>query len=90
MIPELQARSISHGLTITAEFSSLHDQDRWGDVPLEHSTRIALGIGSATTATELLATDRIRGWAMSMWANLTATHKINACVLCRVGSKPLN
>jgi hypothetical protein len=77
-LPNLQALSMAHGIAITSEFSSLHDPERWGSTPLEPSTRITLGIGAAVTATELLAVDRLRGWARAVWRNLTAVHRLDA------------
>lgn len=59
-IPHLHAFSLSHGIKISSEFASDHDQHYWGSEEgvtraLEASSRITIAIGASCTALEVSA-----------------------------------
>lgn len=62
-IPHLHALSLAHGLAIAAEFGLSHDLAQGDGHAFEPPTLINLGLASALTAPELLACNRVRGWA---------------------------
>lgn len=65
-IPHMHALSLAHGLAIAAEFGAAHDRDSSRGHAFEPPTRINLGLASALTAPELLACNRLRGWAFAL------------------------
>jgi len=66
-IPNLHALSMAHGMKTSTEFALEFDKlyhDAGASAPaLEANTRLTVGLGSSMTALEVLAGERLRGWA---------------------------
>jgi Asp-tRNA(Asn)/Glu-tRNA(Gln) amidotransferase A subunit family amidase len=66
-IPNLHALSMAHGMKTSTEFALEFDKlyhDAGASSPaLEANTRLTVGLGSSMTALEVLAGERLRGWA---------------------------
>ncbi|EER00427.1 conserved hypothetical protein [Perkinsus marinus ATCC 50983] len=64
-MPNMGAQSLSHMLTITAEFGKELDYE---DISrLEPGTKIEFGLGRDITAVERLTMERLKGWSMEQW-----------------------
>jgi len=64
-IPHMKELSISHGTYITAEFAAFHDVEHHDPKgKLLPGTLIDLGLGYELSAVEMIASARLRGFAM--------------------------
>lgn len=63
-IPHMQELSLSHGLKIASEFASGYAKSMsLNSADIEPATRIVVGLGSSTTALEILSAEKLRAWA---------------------------
>ena len=79
-IPNLHALQLSHGITISSEFSWAHDRETTNGWPIEPSTAIQLAIGRSLTAVEVHAANRLRSWGMEMINKLFESERLDAIV----------
>jgi len=85
-IPHMRALSLSHGLYISAEFAIGHDWKFQNGWPLEANTVVTVGLGKSVTGVELLAANKLRGWAMRHVRQLFAHHRLHAIVSPTTGT----
>jgi Asp-tRNA(Asn)/Glu-tRNA(Gln) amidotransferase A subunit family amidase len=84
-IPNMLALSLSHGITISSEFSWEHDRKFSDGWPLEPSTVIQLVLGRAISAVEVHAANRLRSWSMELIGGLFKEHRLDSIVTPTVG-----
>ena len=86
-IPHLREIHMSHALKITNEFA-LQWEDRFFDpnYQMEANTEVTLAIGRAITATDILAADKIRTWAIDYVLDLYTTQHLDAIVSPMLGT----
>lgn len=88
-IPHLQWLGLAHGIKISSEFALAFDKSyykNWGD--LETNTRITVGLGKSMTAVEVLAAEKLRGWAFDFMHLLFKEHSLSAIANPTVGILP--
>ena len=63
-IPHMQQLSLSHGLKIASEFASGYAKSMsMNPADIEPATKVVIGLGSTTTALEILSAEKLRAWA---------------------------
>lgn len=76
----------------------MHDWQDWRyfndnradhNLPLEPGTRIQLGLGQAMTSVELIAANKLRGWAFKFMSDLFADEVTHHSFECRTPAKRL-
>lgn len=63
-IPHLNAISLAHQMSVSMEISNIQERDFYCRRDLEPATMIQLALGNNMSSMELLASSRLRGWAM--------------------------
>jgi hypothetical protein len=85
-VPHLQWLSLAHGIKISTEFALAFDKNfhqNWAD--LETNTRITVGLGKSMSALEVLAAEKLRGWAFDYIHQLFEAHSLSAIANPTVG-----
>lgn len=86
LVPHLQWMGLAHGIKISSEFALAFDKtfhQNWAD--LETNTRITVGLGKSMSALEVLAAEKLRGWAFHYIRQLFETHRLSAIANPTVG-----
>ena len=85
-VPHLNWLSLSHSIKIATEFALAFDKNyhqNWAD--LETNTRITVALGKSMSALEVLAAEKLRGWAFDYMHQLFETHALSAIANPTVG-----
>lgn len=70
-IPHMFEQQLSHGICFISELSFAHQLSFYhpNELPLEHATRIGLGMATGLSILDLVAAEKVKGWGLKIWQN---------------------
>lgn len=85
-IPHLQVMSLAHGLKLSSEMAQDWDKIYYSaPTSMEQNTRVLLGLGLSSSAVEILAGEKLKGWAANYLEGLYSKYHLDAIVTPMVG-----